>query len=259
MSFDLSNICFRPKRRYIEDAKTRDFLRHLCEDHLGGRKLAHNKKGKVKEKKLTSRELDEAQKRFVDVLKPDSDEKDQDKIREFYFLATFVFARILPLPNTPSVHLPPRGNLQRCLARFLMLFTGRDAMSTALPMKIHPDVEEFILSFEEEAHLEPACAKRIENVCPELIELVHTIKQTVTAQACVMVLQQNLASFLRIVIQRVQNLDESYESCDSASEEALKPYDPSTGAAYYFTDTGGQLRNLPRFGSELICPDFRTA
>jgi hypothetical protein len=202
----------------------------------------------VKEKKLTLSELDSAQKRFVKILKPDSNE-DQDKVREFHFLATFVFGRILPLSNTQGVHLPPRGPLRRSFARFLMLFTGRDAMSTALPMTIHPRINELILSLED-PQADPPCVSEIENACPELLDLISAIKQTIDVPVCATVLLQNLSSFLRNVMQRICDLDEGYDSCDSASEEELKPYDPSTGGAFYFTRSGGQVRNLPRYGSE---------
>jgi hypothetical protein len=78
---------------------------------------------------------------------------------------------------------------------------------------------------------------------PEIERLVNKARQTDLATLMATI------RFIQYLVKRIETITATNRPAPIISE-LVKPYNPSSGTAYYFTNHGGQVRAAPRYAMD---------
>ena len=199
----------RNDRVLIPDKGSRLFLRYLCMRQM-------NKKIKASEILTPAVEYAKSQE-FLEKIAAEADPAVYELLRVFV---------------NKTVH----AELIDVLARLFFLMSGDAALSSVLPFLSHDLIEECIEDMEGNGHVPPDKSKKVETFCMEIAQLMLTSARHGFADTAM--------EFCKYLLQKIKTVHNRNRPVPDV-EEIPGTYDPRRGTAYYFTESGNQLRKMP--------------
>ena len=142
-------------------------------------------------------------------------------------LSLFLFDETLP------------SNVDESLARVFLVLSGDAPVSAFVPPRFHAKFIAVCNTIKKgDKHDSKTLIDDMMNYCPEYAKLLYLTLQVE--------LSNHVIAFLEYLIDFVRNTHRSDEPAQPASV-IPDTYDPESGVAYYFTDHGCRVRNLPSY------------
>ena len=127
------------------------------------------------------------------------------------------------------------GNILVPMARVMIMLSGDSPMLSVLPFQSHQCLRNIINSIVTSNTVGPQFDE-MKKYSKEVTGLLSSAIQNNAVPTVV--------SFLIHLVNRIENLHHSRNRPTPAVDEILNSYDPRKGVAYYFTETGNQLRKM---------------
>ncbi|MCG8621712.1 MAG: hypothetical protein MJE68_06895 [Proteobacteria bacterium] len=210
LDYTLKSMHRRAQRALIPNSDDRKFLKYISRKYLG----------KLKEGEGKTQEEEEILKNhLLETLQKMGDAALTQAIH-FY----------LNVQNSREI-------LQSMAKVFIML-SGDSPMLSVLPFRSHQCVRDVINSVVTTGTV----GGRFEELKRYSCEVANLIRTSINT-GCVAV----NVSFILYVIERIEMLHHTRNRQTPKIDEIPQSYDPRKGVAYYFTETGNQLRKLPAY------------
>lgn len=130
------------------------------------------------------------------------------------------------------------------LARLLKMMSGDAALSSVIPFMSHNLIEECMEDMEANGHVADAKLTELENFIMEISQLMLVSND----YGC----SNEMFAFFRELLDRVKRIHNRNRPPPDV-EELAGTYDPRTGIAYYFSESGNQLRKMPVYSVSGKC------
>ena len=206
----LKSMHRRAQRALILNADARRYLKYFSKKYLK----------KLKEGKGKNPQMEQYMKDFI--------MEDVHKLRQPALTQAIYF--FLDTRNSGNILVP--------MARVMIMLSGYSPMLSVLPFRSHQCLRNIINSI-----------VTTNTVGPQFDEMKKYSKE-VTALLSVAIENNavpTVVSFLVHLVNRIENLHHSRNRPTPPVDEIPNSYDPRKGVAYYFTESGNQLRRMPGY------------
>ena len=197
----------RNDRVLIPDKGARIFLRYLCNRYKNTLKPNQIMRPEVQQQKSIE---------FLAHVAATCDPEVIDLVRAFV---------------EESVH----DDVLDVLERIFFMMSGDAALSSVLPFLSHDIIEDCLNDFEEDG---PNPEEKVETFCMEIAQLMIVSKEHGCKDICL--------NFCKYIIKKIRMIH-SHNRPIPDVEEIPGSYDPRNGTAYYFSESGNQLRKMPHY------------
>ena len=200
----------RKQRALIPDADARIYLKYFCKKILK----------KLKDGKEKTPFEEQEMKEFIQYQVEKMNDDSLSRAINMFFN-----------PQTEKKILLP-------FTKLLIMLSGDPPMSSVFPFRSHQVIRDTINSLVITKTLGPKIHELRKYSC----ELVHLFQAAIDTN-CVGV----IVSFVLQIILRIEHLHNTRNRPLPPIEEIPNSYDPTKGVAYYFTESGNQLRKMPGY------------